>query len=385
MSDYFIYYTESTIICLIIFGIMLVHDLFNVDRQEKQVKYDNALIAFMLYFVSDNFWAAVIAGVIPKNSFTLIVPNILNFMFLAYITYSWLQYALAVQQTPDRNRPLKRFAIAFPLIISTVVLAALFLVSPRSVIDESGKLTHLYFSFLITVPVIYIAASILYAVRRAGKEKNPTLKRQFYYVGLFPLVVVFGGILQIMVLPDTPIFCYSCTILMLIFYIQSMEDQISLDPLTGLNNRGQLHRFISQDSSLFREGLKTYVVMMDVNDFKQINDNYGHSEGDHALTIIAESLKKASGSRKLPVFIARYGGDEFLLIVHSNGEGSVEDLIKELRSQLQNISVKAGIPYRITLAIGFDELGRKGDTITDCLRRADAKAYEDKAKFKGLQ
>ena len=57
MSSYFIYYTEASIVCVIIFGIMLVWDLFSIDKQEKQIKYDHALIAFMLYFVSDALWA----------------------------------------------------------------------------------------------------------------------------------------------------------------------------------------------------------------------------------------------------------------------------------------------------------------------------------------
>ena len=51
MSAYFIYYTEASIVCMIIFGIMLCRDIFNADRQEKQIKYDHALIAFMLYML----------------------------------------------------------------------------------------------------------------------------------------------------------------------------------------------------------------------------------------------------------------------------------------------------------------------------------------------
>ena len=49
---------------------------------------------------------------------------------------------------------------------------------------------------------------------------------------------------------------------MLIIYIQSLENRISIDPLTGLNNRGQLHRYIAQENALFREGKKTYVMMI---------------------------------------------------------------------------------------------------------------------------
>ena len=384
MSEYFIYYSESQIICLIIFAIMLAHNLLNVDRQEKQVKYDHTLIAFMLYFASDMLWAAVIANVLPKTHFTLVVPNILNFVFLAYITYSWLQYALAVQQAPNRNLPVIRFAISFPLVVSFAALTMLFLVSPGRLIDDKGNLTILYFAFLVLVPVIYIAASVLYAVRRAGSEKNPTLRRQYYYVGLFPLVVVFGGLLQLVVLPDTPIFCYSCTILMLIFYIESMEDQISLDPLTGLNNRGQLHRFISQESSLFREGLKTYVIMIDVNDFKLINDNYGHAEGDRALVIIGNSLRHAAGSAGFPVFISRYGGDEFVVIINCKNDKAPETLRDTIRARIQDNSNAAGIPYAISIAYGYDELSPYGETFDDCLKRADEKSYKDKETQKSL-
>ena len=58
MSSYFIYYTEASIVCVVIFAIMLVWDLLSVDKQEKQIKYDRTLIAFLLYFLSDGLWAA---------------------------------------------------------------------------------------------------------------------------------------------------------------------------------------------------------------------------------------------------------------------------------------------------------------------------------------
>ena len=56
MSDYFIYYASANMVGAVVFGIMLIHDCLGVDRQEKQIKYDQALIAFMLYFISDVIW-----------------------------------------------------------------------------------------------------------------------------------------------------------------------------------------------------------------------------------------------------------------------------------------------------------------------------------------
>ena len=61
---------------------------------------------------------------------------------------------------------------------------------------------------------------------------------------------------------------------------QLKYDQVSTDPLTKLNNRGQLVRYVSQESNLRIEGRQTYIIMMDINYFKKINDTYGHAEGD---------------------------------------------------------------------------------------------------------
>ena len=78
MADFSYYYIESNIICIVIFGIFLGHDLLGVDRQERQIKYDHALIAFMLYFVSDILWAMMVAGHIPLNAWTSAVINFAN-------------------------------------------------------------------------------------------------------------------------------------------------------------------------------------------------------------------------------------------------------------------------------------------------------------------
>ncbi len=91
MSSYFIYYTEANVVCIILFSIMLFRDIFNVDRQEKQIKYDHALVAFMLYFACDILWAGIIAGVLPKNYFTVLSVNFGNYVLMAVITYNVLR------------------------------------------------------------------------------------------------------------------------------------------------------------------------------------------------------------------------------------------------------------------------------------------------------
>ena len=382
MSDYFIYYTSINLVCFMIFGIMLAHDRIGIDRQEKQLKYDHALIAFMAYFLSDSVWCAVDAGLLPNNVTTVLLTSLANYIVMTAITYTWLQYVMAVEQLPNRNKAMTQFAIITPFIISLIVLTITYLISPQALIGENLKTTAAFDVFLVCVPYIYIAAVIIYTAKIAVKEENVKEKRKHLYVGLFPVMTVIGGLMQMILMPELPIFCFSATILMLIFYIQSMDGQISTDPLTKLNNRGQLERYVSQSSNLRMEGRKTYVVMMDINDFKKINDTYGHAEGDAALVIVAQSLVNVVRKHNFPLFLGRYGGDEFVLIIHTMNNEELNSVVEEIRENVEKKCREADKPYIISIGIGFDELSGGQDTIQKCMQRADGKLYQDKEKCK---
>ena len=382
MVGQYVYYIESNMICLIIFAILFVHDLIGADRQEKQIKYDHALMGFMLYFVSDSIWALVQDGVIQNSRAVAIITNSANFILMASVTFLWMRYVMAVENVKNREKPLSKFLISLPFIISMVTCAVIFFIDSSLLINNKLEVTLLLNILMTVVPIIYIIAVLGFAINRAVKEDNPTERRRHYYVGFFPLVVVLGGILQL-VFPFAPVFCFSCTILMIIYFIHSMDAQISIDPLTQLNNRGQFMRYTSQPSKLFIENRRTYIVMMDVNDFKGINDNHGHSSGDKALLIIADAMRYEIQKHDMPVFACRYGGDEFILIVNPSKESEVEKLINDIRSRIIVECEYQDVPYRISIGAGYDELidGSK-DSVQKCMQRADKKLYMDKESIK---
>lgn len=385
MSEYFIYYASINIVGAVIFGIMLANDYIGLDRQEKQLKYDHALIAFILYFLSDAIWAGVDAGVFPVNQFTVITTTFLNFVIMTLIIYTWLCYVLAVEQIPNRNSMTMRITLALPLILSMVGLILTYLISPRLLIDENLKNTAAFDAFLVAVPYIYLIAIIVYTIKKARSEENIIEKKKHIYIGLFPIMTVIGGLLQMILMPALPIFCFSSTILMVIFYIKSIDTQISKDPLTNLNNRGQLARYVSQKSNLLIEGRTTYVVMIDVNDFKNVNDTYGHAEGDSALVIIAKALLKAVKSRTIPLFLGRYGGDEFVLIAHPVKEEELTELLDHVRDNIFSMCKSENKPYLLTIGIGYDEMLGEEDTFQKCMQRADDKLYINKEYIKAKQ
>ena len=381
MSPYFLHYLESNVVCLIVFGIMLAHNLLKQDRREKQIKYDWTLAAFMAYFVSDTLWAAVIAGVLPANIVLICAVNFADYLLMAAITFAWLRYAMAVEEVPGRDKPIKIFAILFPFLVATVALIVIFVVAPDLLFNGANKTKPLFNAFLVTAPIIYIVASLFYSLRRVKDETNAEEKRKHVYIGFFPLIVILGGLAQMFLLPEGAFFCSCCTIFMLIFYIQSMEKQISADPLTGLNNRGQLARYISQSSGAHKDAA-TYILMIDINDFKRINDNFGHAEGDRALVIVANALKRIVDGRNFPTFLGRYGGDEFILIAHTPSAPEIDRMIDEIRHGIAEDCFLQETPYVIFVGIGFDKVGGDADTVQKCIARADDNMYLDKKNCK---
>ena len=375
MNDFAVYYIEANLVCMIIFGILLIHNHFNIDRQEKQIKHDHVLVAFILYFLADCFWAAIVAELIPKTRFTVVVNVFSIYLLMGATIYCWLDYVMAYEQVPHRNRPINRFAVIFPFLVSTVALILHYLIAPQTLIDDAQETLPGFSVYIIAVPDIYIAAVLFYTIRKARAEENPAEKRKHLFIGFFPLLVSVGGLIQTLLLPYVPIYCFTCLILMLVFFIQALEIRISMDPLTSLNNRGQLTRYIAQKANLRQEGRLTVVVMMDIDGFKEINDTFGHAEGDKALVTVADSLKAIISRSNIPSFLGRYGGDEFILIVHPEKQEEVEQLIADIR---QEIARSCDTAYRLSVSAGCDELLGGEDTVQNCIQRADKKLYLDK-------
>ena len=376
--NFAIYYIEAMLACTVLFGILLVHNFFNVDRQEKQIKFDRVLIAFMLYFIGDSFWAAIATDMIPKTRLNMAIDSFALYILMAAIVYYWLEYAMAVEQAPNRNRPINRFAVLFPFLITTIVMIIHYIAAPQMFLSETNDTMPTYSVYLVVTPIIYLGAILFYTTSKAIHETNPVERRNHIFLGIFPMLTLIGGVIQTAFFPKNPLYCYLDTLLLLVFYIQSIESRVSLDPLTNLNNRGQLMRYISQRSNLYRENRLTIVLMMDINHFKKINDTYGHAEGDRALIITAEALKEVIKKLSMPSFLCRYGGDEFILIVHPVNRNVVEHLVRDIRNQLNQQCRVHKVPYTISIGIGFDELGTEPDSIQECIQRADKNLYLDK-------
>lgn len=119
------------------------------------------------------------------------------------------------------------------------------------------------------------------------------------------------------------------------------------DVLTGVYNR----RFVINDyekitSLAERTNSKLFVLVIDCDNFKAINDTYGHHKGDMVLTKISEAL--VSSTRKSDI-VARWGGDEFLVIGLYNEEAGLQALVQRLEEHLENLSYQINMPIKASI------------------------------------
>ena len=160
----------------------------------------------------------------------------------------------------------------------------------------------------------------------------------------------------------------------LFVFLEMQSRMISTDPLTKLNNRNQLNTFLDSKIGQYTENRKVYLFVLDLDKFKGINDTYGHAEGDSALNMVADVLKRVCGP--LGCFISRFGGDEFNLVAFLANDAEADALRKTVKDDLARTS--ASLPYSLSVSIGYAASRGRSETVIDLFSRADEALYKEK-------
>lgn len=164
-------------------------------------------------------------------------------------------------------------------------------------------------------------------------------------------------------------------------YFRSRQQVMSLareDALTSLPNRRWIDETLDQTfSETQRSGEKFAVIMLDINEFKQVNDQYGHSTGDKVLKAVAARLK---GAVRESDFAGRLGGDEFLVLARQlEPDVPLHQLVDRIRHQLNGTLILSGYEVDIRVSIGAAVYPADGDNTDALLGAADAGMYRDKS------
>lgn len=164
---------------------------------------------------------------------------------------------------------------------------------------------------------------------------------------------------------------------------QQLRDLAETDDLTGLSNR---RHFLGSATAVLGaergQGAPFSLAMIDVDNFKQINDSFGHGVGDEVLKQVAAACVRVFGT---DVPIGRLGGEEFVVALPSTGLAVASEAAERLRREVERVTVEGGPEaLRVTVTIGLAAVRADEETLSPALARADAALYEGKRRARNV-
>ena len=168
----------------------------------------------------------------------------------------------------------------------------------------------------------------------------------------------------------------------LISKLETVEAEANLDPLTSMFNRRSLERALEEFFALCKQSKMSFsLVLIDLDNFKYVNDNYGHHVGDLVLARVAKVLRTNMRAKDI---VGRWGGDEFIAIMPNTDLENAKKVLERIKSQLGKMEILAeGRRFKVSISAGVVQCGENFQSLLDMIKEADRLMYMDKKK-KGL-
>lgn len=357
-----------------IISILLIGTLYLTNRQK--VKYDRDMRLLQQMMVTIGIANISDCCVYYLTGSSNIVIKVLVFLsgsglFLGnvMIGYLWAKFIMVHMNIPlsDIRRNIYR---TIGLISIVLLVINIFYPLVFSVSDGRYQRGFAYIIFLIFA-AFYILDSLYLYVKRV--KKNGSLK--LFPVHIFLIPVILGVVIQAFFV-EIAITWTSIAISVAGIMTALKNEIIFTDCLTGLYNRVYLeflHKRACNKKDCWVSG-----IMIDLNGFKQINDNYGHAEGDLALCIVADLLRKSFSEYGV---VTRYAGDEFVIMLNTTDDQLIQKIIKSAKKNFVTENEKNDKPYQLSASMGYAITNLSNETIDDFMNRIDEQMYQDKMKY----
>ena len=357
-----------------IISILLIGTLYLANRQKAEYDRDMRLLQQMMVTIgianiSDScvYYLAGSSNIVIKVLVFLSGSGL--FLGNVMIGYLWAKFIMVHMNIPfsDIRRNIYR---TIGLISIVLLVINIFYPLVFSVSDGRYQRGFAYIIFLIFA-AFYILDSLYLYVKRV--KKNGSLK--LFPVHIFLIPVTSGVVIQAF-FAEIAITWTSIAISVAGIMTALKNEIIFTDCLTGLYNRVYLeflHKRACNKKDCWVSG-----IMIDLNGFKQINDNYGHAEGDLALCIVADLLRKSFSEYGV---VTRYAGDEFVIMLNTTDDQLIQKIIKSAKKNFVTENEKNDKPYQLSASMGYAITNLSNETIDDFMNRIDEQMYQDKMKY----
>lgn len=377
----FISFLEASLLAIIVLVIMFVNTKKYKYKYMLEEKIYRLLIGFNISMLVIDAIRMYVNGIDTPAMRTLnIIFTTLMISFTPVVPMLWSVYVdFKIFMDVNRFKRHTRF-LSIPIAINILLVLLSFLggISGKTVFTiDSQNVYHRNELYIVSVLLNY--SYLIYASILLKKNKSMVDAREYKTLKLFIIPPSIGAFVQVAVF-GIKLVWFSMTISLVIIFIDVQNKLLYMDSLTGLYNRRNLEKYIKTVLVQKNKYQTLGGILLDINDFKFINDTFGHIEGDNALVSISNVLKKTFDEND---FVSRYAGDEFIIITKDKTIEELEEKVIRLDKDIELFNKTSKKPYDITFSRGFHLFENENDiTEESFIKKIDLLMYEDKTIYK---
>lgn len=359
------------ILLLILFG----HTYFNMNRKN----ITNRLFMWIMGLTAFAIMLEILSVILnnPNLKQFMVMQKIVNVLgftvtpiipFLGYIfSKEWVN-----RYQKDKIKLNK--ILLLPLLINGIMAFVSYSVNLLFYVTSENTYERGPLFFILPCVSYFYFGYNLYFIYKQRKRFS------WWELRIFNLFYIAAGVFTgIQIVYSSYLTIWNGTAMMIvIIYIFILNDQVHRDRLTGLENYSSYERYIENIS--FKKINKLFIINIDIDDFKSVNDKFGHNEGDEALKMFANLLIESFSLRRKKLI--RVGGDEFLILLEVERKEIVDNYIQNLNKNIEAYNKTKEKPYELKFSYGVACCSNSKEDIHDILKCADKLMYEQKRSRK---
>lgn len=377
-TGYSLFTIEANIVCIIILAILFNRQQNSSDQTDASIAWSRLLFVQILYCISGILRELADVGIIPHVNFSQYAITSLNLALYGAMCWLMFMYMEYRQNSGFLDSLEHRIFAAIPFVVHMVMLAVS-LFEPYF-IDLTGDRMKpgMFFPTMLAVNLLYPLMSAVVTLLR--RSKMTRYEREIVpTTALYPVLFVIFTPLQALNW-RMPLLCYVIVISDLLVYVSHADSLVLMDPLTKIPNKNGLMRTLSERLSK-GETENFHVFAVDIDDMNGINSSYGRIEGDRALVLIANALKKFQKEAH-ECYISRYYGDEFILTAEIKDEEERELFMEHIRNYVINAAGSNRLSYYPRISVGwakYEQFSRT-ESISGLIEEADRVLLENRER-----
>ena len=360
----------------IMLAVIVISSIRLIDQRSLQNRLFKAMLLLVMFLLPIDIIARLDGFASPLFPTLNRIGNFLIYFINPIVPSLWMLY-VHHQVFQNEKKTLHLVSFLWMPVLANIVLLILSQFFGWFYFIDSQNVYHRGPLFYFPVALTMLLLSISFAITLCNRGKLD--QRSFLSLLLFPTPLLFCIVMQLIDYQLSTL-VNGLAISALIVFVNIQSRSIHTDHLTGIHNRKMLEDYLKRKISAKSPQRSFAAILLDLDDFKAINDTHGHDMGDKALTDAVQLLKQCV---RINDFIARYGGDEFIIVLDISDRSDLEAMADRIAQSAREFSKYALQPYQIQFSLGYAVYDADTHmTVEEFIRHIDTIMYENKQSKK---